>query len=99
MTQVGLTVPQIVGAPGFFPTVWGWVKRWFDPITVSKIFILSPQNVYSTLSQYIDHDNIPKKYGGGLDFEWGQLPNLEPAIEAQMKWENPNTQVGGRAGW
>ncbi|CAN9083074.1 unnamed protein product [Alternaria alternata] len=84
----------IVGAPGFFPTVWGWVKRWFDPITVSKIFILSPQNVYSTLSQYIDHDNIPKKYGGGLDFEWGQLPNLEPAIEAQMKWENPNTQDG-----
>ncbi|KAI2475727.1 CRAL/TRIO domain-containing protein [Pyrenophora tritici-repentis] len=84
----------IVGAPSFFPTVWGWVKRWFDPITVSKIFILSPQNVYSTLSAYIDHDNIPKKYGGGLDFEWGQLPNLEPTIEAQIKWENPNTQNG-----
>ncbi|KAF1946628.1 CRAL/TRIO domain-containing protein [Clathrospora elynae] len=84
----------IVGAPGFFPTVWGWIKRWFDPITVSKIFILSPQNVYSTLSQYIDHENIPKKYGGGLDFEWGQMPNLEPAIEAQMKWENPNTEKG-----
>ena len=45
MTQVGLTVPQIVGAPGFFPTVWGWVKLCFDPITVSKIFILSPQKV------------------------------------------------------
>jgi hypothetical protein len=85
---------QIVGAPSFFPTVWGWVKRWFDPITVSKIFILSPQNVYETLSQYIDHENIPKKYGGGLDFEWGQLPNIEPAIDAQMKWENPNTQNG-----
>jgi hypothetical protein len=83
-----------VGAPGFFPTVWGWVKRWFDPITVSKIFILSPANVYSTLSQYIDHDNIPKKYGGGLDFEFGQLPNIEPAIDAQMKWENPNIQNG-----
>ncbi|KAL6171619.1 hypothetical protein ACJQWK_02629 [Exserohilum turcicum] len=85
----------IVGAPSFFPTVWGWVKRWFDPITVSKIFILSPSNVYSTLSQYIDHENIPKKYGGGLDFEWGQLPNLEPAIEAQIKWEKPYIQ-GGR---
>ncbi|EUC40931.1 hypothetical protein COCMIDRAFT_9280 [Bipolaris oryzae ATCC 44560] len=84
----------IVGAPSFFPTVWGWVKRWFDPITVSKIFILSPSNVYSTLSQYIDHDNIPKKYGGGLDFEWGQLPNLEPTIEAQIKWEKPNIQNG-----
>jgi len=84
----------VVGAPSFFPTVWGWVKRWFDPITVSKIFILSPANVYQTLSQYIDHDNIPKKYGGGLDFEWGSMPNLEPAIEQQLKWETPSTQNG-----
>ncbi|KAF2851274.1 CRAL/TRIO domain-containing protein [Plenodomus tracheiphilus IPT5] len=84
----------IVGAPSFFPTVWGWVKRWFDPITVSKIFILSPANVYQTLSQYIEHENIPKKYGGGLDFEWGSMPNLEPSIEKQMRWENPSTQNG-----
>jgi len=84
----------IVGAPSFFPTVWGWVKRWFDPITVSKIFILSPANVYQTLSQYIEHDNIPKKYGGGLDFEWGSMPNLEPAIEQQLRWETPGTQNG-----
>lgn len=84
----------IVGAPGFFPTVWGWVKRWFDPITVSKIFILSPANVYATLSEYIDHDNIPKKYGGGLEFEWTQMPNLEPEIEAAIKWENPGLENG-----
>jgi hypothetical protein len=58
------------------------------------MFILSPQNVYQTLSQYIDHENIPKKYGGGLDFEFGQLPSIEPAIEQHMKWENPNTQNG-----
>ncbi|KAJ4365901.1 hypothetical protein N0V83_008523 [Neocucurbitaria cava] len=89
-------MPQIfiVGAPGFFPTVWGWIKRWFDPITVSKIFILSPANVYPTLLQYIDHDNIPKKYGGGLDFEWGSMPNIEPTIDGQLKWENPSTQNG-----
>lgn len=85
---------QIVGAPGFFPTVWGWIKRWFDPITVSKIFILSPANVYPTLSQYIDHENIPKKYGGGLDFEWGSMPNIEPEIEAVLKWEKPDEQNG-----
>ena len=24
----------VVGAPSFFPTIWGWVQRWFDPITV-----------------------------------------------------------------
>ncbi|KAJ4348254.1 uncharacterized protein N0V89_009626 [Didymosphaeria variabile] len=84
----------IIGAPAFFPTVWGWVKRWFDPITVSKIFILSPANVLPTLIQYIDIDNIPKKYGGNLDFEWGQMPNLEPGIDAAIKWENPNVQNG-----
>lgn len=84
----------IIGAPAFFPTVWGWIKRWFDPITVSKIFILSPSNVYPTLSQYIDPENIPKKYGGELDFEFGNMPNLEPEIEAAIQWENPSTQKG-----
>lgn len=24
----------VVGAPSFFPTVWDWAKKWFDPITV-----------------------------------------------------------------
>ncbi|KAF2122486.1 CRAL-TRIO domain-containing protein [Lophiotrema nucula] len=84
----------IIGAPAFFPTVWGWIKRWFDPITVSKIFILSPANVLPTLSQYIDVENIPKKYGGKLDFEFGSMPNIEPEIEAAIKWENPAVQNG-----
>jgi hypothetical protein len=61
---------------------------------VSKIFILSQQNVYPTLSQYIDPENIPKKYGGQLDFEWGDMPHLEPEIDAAIKWENPATQKG-----
>lgn len=85
---------QIIGAPAFFPTVWGWIKRWFDPITVSKIFILSSADVFPTLSQYIDPDNIPKKYGGNLDFNWGDMPRLEPDIEAAIKWVNPAVQDG-----
>lgn len=24
----------VVGAPGFFPTIWSWAQKWFDPITV-----------------------------------------------------------------
>ncbi|KAF2278337.1 CRAL/TRIO domain-containing protein [Westerdykella ornata] len=84
----------IIGAPAFFPTVWGWIKRWFDPITVSKIFILSSADVFPTLSQYIDPENIPKKYGGQLDFKWGDLPHLEPAIESSIEWINPNIQEG-----
>ena len=94
-STLGLTnIPQIIGAPAFFPTVWGWIKRWFDPITVSKIFILSSANVYPTLSQYIDPENIPKKYGGKLDFNWGDMPHLEPEIESQIRWVNPSVQNG-----
>ena len=24
----------VIGAPSYFDTIWGWAKRWFDPITV-----------------------------------------------------------------
>ncbi|KAL8823851.1 MAG: hypothetical protein Q9191_005498 [Dirinaria sp. TL-2023a] len=74
----------IIGAPAFFPTVWGWIKRWFDPITTSKIFILSEKDVYPTLVNFIDHDSIPKKYGGGLNFECGKLPVLDPQVRGAL---------------
>lgn len=81
----------IVGAPFFFGTVWGWIKRWFDPITVSKIFILNPGEVKSTMESFIDIRNIPKKYGGELDFEWGALSKPDPAWEGIVQWENGHT--------
>lgn len=78
---------QIIGAPAFFSTVWTWVKRWFDPVTVSKIFILSHAEVLPVLSSFIDPANIPKQYGGTLDFNWGQAPNLDPVIRDAADWE------------
>jgi hypothetical protein len=33
-----------------------------------------------TLETYIAPENIPRKYGGTLDYEFGMLPVLEPAI-------------------
>ena len=78
----------IIGAPYFFSTVWGWIKRWFDPITVSKIFILSAHEVKPTLESFIDPKNIPKKYGGELDFSWGDVPSLDPYINEVATWEN-----------
>ena len=50
----------------------------------------------STLEQYIDPANIPKKYGGQLDFEFGMMPVLEPAIEKALHWEVPSTQGSAR---
>jgi len=82
----------IIGAPMFFSTVWGWIKRWFDPITVSKIFILGAHEVKSTLEGFVDPENIPQQYGGGLDFKWGEPPNLDPAVHETVKWENGHTK-------
>ncbi|QDS77905.1 hypothetical protein FKW77_000721 [Venturia effusa] len=83
----------IIGAPSFFPTVWSWVKRWFDPITVSKIFILSAADMKPTLEQYIAIENIPKKYGGTLEYEFGMLPMLEEEISNNLKWTNPSADM------
>lgn len=81
----------VIGAPSFFPTVWGWVKKWFDPITTSKIFILSSNDLLPTLESFIDPANIPVKYGGQLDFSFGDLPRLDPALEQVLTWEAPHT--------
>ncbi|CAN8103217.1 unnamed protein product [Discula destructiva] len=82
----------IIGAPSFFTTVWGWIKRWFDPVTVSKIFILSQAEVLPTLKSFMDVRNIPKKYGGELDFKWSDRPNLDDTIRSAVDWQNGHTE-------
>ncbi|TIA47181.1 CRAL/TRIO domain-containing protein [Aureobasidium pullulans] len=84
----------IIGAPSFFPTVWSWVKKWFDPITVSKIFILSKQDMYPTLSKYIDPENIPEQYGGKLKYKFGELPNIDPDLHNVLQWTAPHKLNG-----
>lgn len=49
----------------------------------------------STLEQYIDRSNIPKKYGGTLDWEWGELPSLEPSLEKPLEWIRPSQNKKG----
>jgi hypothetical protein len=83
---------QIIGAPSFFPTVWGWIKKWFDPITTSKIFIIAQSDVKKTLEAFIDPVNIPKKYGGQLDFEFGHQPSLDPHLKSVLQWEGNRTE-------
>ncbi|KAF4979998.1 hypothetical protein FZEAL_3860 [Fusarium zealandicum] len=78
----------VIGAPAFFSTVWGWIKRWFDPITVSKIFILGNHEVKTVLEQYIEPRNVPKQYGGQLDYKFGGLGIPDPHWEGIVEWEN-----------
>ena len=50
----------------------------------------------STLAKYVDEENIPKKYGGKLDWKFGDMPNLDPSIANGMKWEEDIMQKGHR---
>lgn len=60
-------------------------------MTVSKIFILSPAEVLPTLQSFIPTANIPKKYGGELDFSWNDQPRLDDTIRAAVTWQNGHT--------
>lgn len=60
-------------------------------MTVSKIFILSQSEVLPTLSKFIDPANIPKHYGGTLDFSWCDEPNLDPKIKDLATWADGHT--------
>ncbi|KAK8051940.1 hypothetical protein PG993_003325 [Apiospora rasikravindrae] len=83
----------IIGAPAFFSTVWGWVKRWFDPVTVSKIFILGPDDVLPVLTSFIDIKNIPKAYGGEMDWKFFEEPKFDDEVKRLMSWENGYTAL------
>lgn len=43
------------------------------------------------MESFVDPENIPKQYGGGLEFNWGEMPNLDPAVHETVKWENGHT--------
>jgi hypothetical protein len=76
----------IIGAPFFFSTVWGWIKKWFDPVTVSKIFILSDKDVKPTLTKFIDPKNLPTQYGGELEWKFGEQPTVDPEWDGVIEW-------------
>lgn len=85
----------VIGAPGFFPTIWSWLKPIFDPGVVAKIFILSQADVFPTLSKFIDPSCIPKKYGGQLDWNFGEMPSIDAEMAKWVWWNDAEVQ-GGR---
>ncbi|ERF73106.1 hypothetical protein EPUS_06567 [Endocarpon pusillum Z07020] len=89
----------IIGAPSFFPTVWGWIKRWFDPVTVNKIFILGHHEVKARLSEYIHPDDFPKKYGGNLDWDIGMDPHLDQVTREAVERNGGKGWIGGPCLW
>lgn len=86
--------PQVIGAPRYFGAIWNVLKRWLDPRTASKIQILSSKDILSTLTSFIDLDNIPEKFGGHLAFEHGMTPNIDAATRQILESHGlPNEQL------
>ena len=86
---------QVIGAPSFFPTIWTWIKSWFDQNTVSKIVIVPAGKELSALRESYDIVDIPRKYGGEFDFEFGMAPNLDPEIRSVITWLDGESERGG----
>jgi len=83
-----LSTIAIVNAPSFFPTIWGWIKGWFDQGTRNKIHILG-KNPAETLLSLIEPQNLPRQYGGTLEWEFFSEPNLDDAAKEAVGGEMP----------
>ncbi|KAK7048094.1 Sec14 cytosolic factor [Favolaschia claudopus] len=75
-----LSTIAIVNAPSFFPIIWGWIKGWFDPGTRNKIHILG-KNPAETLLKLIDEEDLPRIYGGKLEWEYSSEPDIDEATK------------------
>lgn len=47
----------------------------------------------------MDPENIPKRYGGQLDWEWGQLPSIDSETQAALERDGNKGWVAGPALW
>ncbi|TFK24380.1 CRAL/TRIO domain-containing protein [Coprinopsis marcescibilis] len=66
----------IVNSPAFFPTIWSWIKGWFDEVTRHKIHVLG-RDAKTELLNLIHPQDLPKMYGGELEWVFKDQPQLD----------------------
>ncbi|KAI0350345.1 CRAL/TRIO domain-containing protein [Trametes cingulata] len=76
-----LSTIAVVNSPAFFPTVWSWIKPWFDEGTRRKVHVLG-KDPGPTLRTLIDPKDLPKPYGGELDWKFEDEPALDDEAKA-----------------
>ena len=64
-----------------------------DANTVKKLHILQSAEVLPTLQQYLDMQNIAKKFGGNFEYEHGMQPKLDAEVREVLKWLPPNASL------
>ncbi|KAG6876951.1 hypothetical protein C0992_011237 [Termitomyces sp. T32_za158] len=87
-----LNTVVVVNSPPFFPTIWGWIKGWFDEGTRNKIHVLG-KDPGPTLRNLIHAPDLPKPYGGELEWKFEDEPNLDDDAKAALNGIMPKGPV------
>jgi len=72
----------VIGAPYFFSTIWSLVTHWFDPATTRKISVLQANEVTEVLLRFVERGDLPRRFGGELEWEMGMAPVLDEEARA-----------------
>ncbi|KAL2851124.1 CRAL/TRIO domain protein [Aspergillus pseudoustus] len=83
----------VCNAPSYFATIWKILKGFIDPKTAEKLVMVTSGETYSMLSETIDHESIPRNFGGGFAYETGMLPDLDDELRQAMTWTSPRGQL------
>jgi len=54
----------VINSPWSFQVIWKVIKRFLDPVTLSKVYICSDNSYKEKLLEFFDPENVPKIYGG-----------------------------------
>ncbi|CAE7733038.1 SEC14 [Symbiodinium microadriaticum] len=91
-----LAVLFVVNAPPVFVALYRLIKTWLDPVTASKIQVLG-RNFQPVLLEHIDADQLPRDYGGTVDFDilgdtWSEQENHNLVIDLDNKAQKTEHQ-------
>ncbi|KAJ5758383.1 hypothetical protein N7520_005539 [Penicillium odoratum] len=92
-------LPKLIGRRLLGLRISFGMSHWFDPVTRSKLFLLSSSEAKSTLLSHIDASDLPEEYGGTLKWKlkwkWQDMPNLdEPMRELVSELYESSKQEG-----
>ncbi|KAI0061678.1 CRAL/TRIO domain-containing protein [Artomyces pyxidatus] len=91
----------IINAPSSFTAIWGVIRPWLSPATISKVSILG-HDYQKTLLELVDAENLPESLGGSCLCEHAggcHLSNAGPWMEGRAeRRERINGQCTGSGG-
>jgi hypothetical protein len=89
-----LNTIAVVNAPSFFSTIWNTVvKHALDEGTRNKIHVLGHEPG-PTLQEIVKPEDLPKVYGGELEWKYEDEPVLDAVIQSVVGETLPPGPIG-----